>query len=485
MVAGRGQRHMDQRFSTRPSRHPTRNGTAFTGAQRVALLAAFALLTMLRLPQVWLHGRFLDEEGAVFLAFAWHRPAWTALWRPFGGYLNIGANGATLLVATLVRAGVVSLEHAPWVTMTIALAFQTVPAALLLTSRSPWLRDRKAVLACLTIVAISPMTEEVFANVLHIQYHLALAAALILALDVPQSARGRIASLALLLLGPLCGPGAIVLLPLFALRAAMDRDRARAGQFLALGLGAAVQMLVFYTHNAARGHGPDAVMLVNMLFVRLAVMSYASAPVALHYIALLDGWHAAAGAAWWVATGLATAWFFGLVAFAVIDGLDAAAWLILSGLLLAVLSYGPGMVAVPSNLWFDFWVSERYDFLPITLIGIGMVARAMTPGRRLRRLAGGLCIALLVSGALTFAQPYYELASGPDWAAQVALWRRDHNHLLVAWTPSWRIDLSDHDRACGPADPAQARASDPPYCEGPWVLRMLQTSRRQLAPLKL
>ena len=51
--------------------------------QRLVLLASCALLIALRLPKAWIHGRFLGEEGTIFLAYAWHHAAGDALWRSF------------------------------------------------------------------------------------------------------------------------------------------------------------------------------------------------------------------------------------------------------------------------------------------------------------------------------------------------------------------------------------------------------------------
>ena len=125
----------------------------FSKWQRWLLLAGFALLVALRLPHTWAHGRFQDEEATVFLAYAWHRPWLDALLRPFAGYWNLAANATTLLVASLVKAGAVPLERAPYLTMTMALAVQMMPAVLILTGTASWLRSRLAVIGSLLMIA--------------------------------------------------------------------------------------------------------------------------------------------------------------------------------------------------------------------------------------------------------------------------------------------------------------------------------------------
>lgn len=71
--------------------------TVKPSAFKSVCLALFVLIVMVRLPMAWVQGRFLGEEGTVFFAYAWHHSAGDALWRSFGGYLNLGANAFTLL----------------------------------------------------------------------------------------------------------------------------------------------------------------------------------------------------------------------------------------------------------------------------------------------------------------------------------------------------------------------------------------------------
>jgi len=450
----------------------------FSGKQRVILLAGFALTLILRLPQAWLYGRFLGEEGTIFMAFAWHRPASLALWQSFAGYLNLGANASTLVMVELVRAGLLPLAQAPRFTMTIALLFQLIPAILILTGHGRWLANRWTVIGCLLAIAISPMTEEVFANVLHIQFHLALAAALILALDIPVSRFARVAYWAPLVLAPLCGPSAIVILPLFALRTLTDRDGARLTQTLALAAGAAAQMLLFYSRSPLRGHLLDPATLVNLLFVRLVALPYASAPNANLmgygvYTLYLKG-----GLGWWLMTGLSLAYFGWLARTALRGGLDAAFWLILSGLLIAVVTFGAGMLPIDPSHWFSVGAAERYDFLPLSLLSVGLIALVMRGDERYRRICMSLIGLMIMSGASTFFFPVNDLRSGPDWQSEVAAWQDNHDHMLATWPAKWLVDLSDHDRPCSPPSLTSVAVADPTYCESSWQALVVRDSKK-------
>jgi hypothetical protein len=440
----------------------------FSGRQRVLLLLGFALLTMLRLPQAWLHGRFLDEEGTIFLAYAWHHPASDALWRSFGGYLNLTANGATLLAARLVRAGWLPLARAPYLTMTLALASQLIPAALLLTGRGRWLANRWAVLASLLLLASCPMSEEVFANVLHIQFHLALAVALILALDVPRARVAQAAYGLVLLVAPLCGPGAIILFPFFPLRAVLERDRGRIVQSGVFAVGVALQLLLFFRPSPVRGRFLDPATLSAIMFTRLALLPFSS-EFGANAAGRAFGRAYAAGSPWWGAAAVLGVAYFGWLALAAVrDRRDAAVWLIVPGLAVAGASFGGGMIDSASREWFSTGAGERYNYIPLLLVSFGLIALAMRHERAPRRTAAVLVMLTLVSGAVTFAMPITEVRRGPDWAAEVARWRGDHDYPLASWPADWRVDLSDHDRPCL----SPTATGEPSYCESAWLARV-------------
>lgn len=446
----------------------------FSHGQRWVLLTAFALLVIFRLPRAWAQGRFLDEEATVFLAYAWHHPWLDALFRPFGGYWNLGANSTTLLVARLVKYGWVSLAHAPYLTMTMALAVQLLPAVLILTGRATWLAGRIAVIAALLIVALAPATEEVFFNVLHIQFHLALCVALIVALDAPRRRSVQIGYGALLFLAPLCGPGAIAFLPMFALRGLVDRDRSRAWQLAAFAAGAAVQLLLFYGSNPMRGHLLDPGTIVSVMTVRLIAMPLLGFGKTEHIGDAIYASQQAGGIGWWWTAAIGALLFAGLIWLAA-RRRDAAIWLVLSGLLIAAASFGYGMVIIDRHDLFGPGNGERYNFLPIVLIGIALIVMAKRPGFRGRFLCAFLCLLLLVTGFGRYTKPVRLVASGPAWPAEAAAWQRDHNHPLAVWPAPWSADLSDETRPCPPIRHDASAPPAPRYCESEWVASFYRT----------
>jgi hypothetical protein len=440
----------------------------FSRVQRCGLLIAFALIVMLRLPHAWVHGRFQDEEATVFLAYAWHHPWHDALFRPFAGYWNAGANATTLLVAQLARSGVVPLERAPYLTMGMALGAQLLPAVLILTGRAQWLENRLAVIAALLMIAITPATEEVFFNVMHIQFHLALCVALILALDAPRRRVVRVAYGVLLFLAPLCGPGAILLLPLFAMRAIIDRDRGRLMQLASLATGAAVQLLLFYGHSPVRAHilGPGTIAAA--MFVRTIALPFVGIPFAYRSAEVIYASQASGGYAW-LGFAAATVLLLTLLTVLAARRRDSAIWLILAGILIAAASLGFGMIVVRPDDPFRLLGSERYNFLPNVLLGLGLIVLATRSGFRGKSVYGALCGLILFVGVVSYPHALLEYTQGPSWPAEVQAWRKDHRHPLAVWPQPWAADLSDQARPCSPPDRNRDHSTDPRYCESGWV----------------
>ncbi|MBV9538903.1 MAG: hypothetical protein JOY70_08245, partial [Acidisphaera sp.] len=232
-----------------PASQPAAAGS--DAKQHAMLLALAAALIALRLPDAVLDGRFWAEEGAVYFRNALHDGWAAALFTVHTGYLNLAASTATLLAAH------VPLPCAPYVTETVALLLQLCPAALLLTADLPWLRRPVTGLIAVALIVLAPNAAEVWLNSITSQFHLALAAALVLALPVRRGVAGA-AVLLLLAFAGLSGPAAAALAPLSALRAALDRSPGRAWQAAVLLLCAAVQAAVWLAYpEPARSLGID------------------------------------------------------------------------------------------------------------------------------------------------------------------------------------------------------------------------------------
>ena len=299
------------------------------------MLVLLASMICLRMPEIIIKGRFWAEEGYVFFHYAWVLPPTQALFHQAGGYLNLVANAGTLAARWLLP-----LRLAPYLTMGLALLIQLCPLLLLLNARDPWLRARLTGVAAVLLVLFVPAVEEIWLQTLHCQFELTLCCGIILALRPdPMCSATTVFRSTLLLLAPLCGPGAIALLPLFLARAVFSRDPERFGQVLILGLGAALQLGLFFHAADGRGYSLDPIVLLNVFTVRhlyLPFLGVDRAELAAQSIeASLRSGHVALGAT------MLPVLTFGpllLLTFRCDDGRPAF-WLLAGGGMIACVSY--------------------------------------------------------------------------------------------------------------------------------------------------
>ena len=432
-------------------------------ATRVGAACLFAVFLCLRLPEAAWKGRFYAEEGEFFFAYAWHMPWRSALFHTLGGYLNIVASGATLLDVWLVKAGWLSLESAPYFTQAVALAFQTAPAILILGSRGPWLRAPWMRILALALIATPPLTEQVWLQTLHSQFELALAAGIVLATETGGGRGLRLLRIALLTLGPLCGPAAIVMLPFFGLRALVERNSERWAQTGALALGAALQLGLFYSANAERSYHIDPVLLGAVMFVRHVLLPVMGPAITMSYAQGLR--HAAeAGATPWLAAIAGVAVFLTLALASLRRWREPAAWLLMPAVALAAVSYYGAIHGGPRLLAVDW--ATRYSFVPQALTGLGLLALAASHAGKVGRYLVWLPVWLAAIGLAGYFRPSALLASGPDWRSEVAAWRADPRHRLASWPQgAWLIDLEPTDAQC--ADDVSA-PNQPDFCDSYW-----------------
>lgn len=444
----------------------------FRAWQLVLLLVGFGLFMASRLPEAWTHGRFLDEEVTVFFAYAWNFGPADALFRSFAGYWNLAANTITMLLAAAVRADLMSLERAPYVTMSLGLAAQLLPILLLLTLKADWLARRSTRLVAAFLVVLTPGADEIYLNVVHIQFHLALCVGILLTLDAPSRPSQKLLAGTILLLAPLCGPGAILLLPLFVLRALVDRDMARAVQGAILAAGSAIQLLLFYAPSAARGLPLDPTLLAAGMFVRLVVQPVFGPLAAV----IVGGQSFKADAAGNIIIlpllGITAVLCFAMLVRWSLQRRDGAIWAVAAGLLVAILSLGLG-AAGQSNDAHRFALmplaGPRYNYIPVVLLALATLILANRSGACGPRFANMLVILYLAIGALFFRIALPAYSDGVSWPSEVAQWRADPTYQLRAWPLSVKADLSGRPFPC-PADAvAPGNPAHPRYCESGWI----------------
>ena len=240
--------------------------------ERTAYVLLFALLLTLRLPRILLEGRFWAEEGRVFFENAWNMPWFDALLVSHSGYLNLVANLAGVLARHLAP-----LELAPYLSTGLALIIHCFPALLLLSSRLDWLQHRWVMAAALLFIATPPASQEVWLTSIASQHHLALAAGVVLALEARRGLAGALQIL-VLVLASLSAPMSWVLLPLFILRALLERSQRRTLQCIIMLAGVALQLALFHTQIPGRHLGLPASLFGAIVLCKHVVIPFLPHP---------------------------------------------------------------------------------------------------------------------------------------------------------------------------------------------------------------
>jgi hypothetical protein len=257
----------------------------------VLLLAAAAIVV--RAPVYFSTPSFWAEEGAYHFAIAWERPPLAALTYQRAGYLNLWANLATTTAARLVRAGVISLTHAPFVTVTFAFAVQLLLVALIAWSRAPfWGGPGRRIVGIVAVLA-GAMTDEIWLTTINSQHWLVLASVLLLLEPPDGSCARRWATIAILLVTGLSSPVAAVLLPLYAWRAWRTGTRAALEQAAVVALCALVQAWCLWSAVQIgeplpdRAKGLDFGVFAAAAWMRTIVVPTLGADAARRFVGLL------------------------------------------------------------------------------------------------------------------------------------------------------------------------------------------------------
>ncbi len=404
---------------------------------RALVLALFAALVLVRMPEIVLKGRFWAEEGRNFFGNAWVEPPLRALFTSYGGYLNLVANGATLAARDLMP-----LPLAPYLTIAVALLFQLLPPLLLLVARDAWLASWRVRLAAVLLILLVPGTEEIWLQTLHCQFELTVCCGLLLALE-PPTGRAALLALAILALAPLCGPGGIVLVPLFLLRAALDRSPARLWQGLTMAAASAIQLALFVEPFAGRAYHLDLRLLLPVVSVRHLVEPFFGLKVA---------YRAGADVRRHLAAGHAPLWSI-LFPFAVFVPAAVAAWRtpgaassrwLLAGAAATALAAYYGAIGGLAIL-IGAQSGERYVFVPQALLGLAILSFAATAAGVPARVAAVATVWLIVVGTGTYVATLHDTRNGPAWRDEIRAWRRDPSHVIRLWPEGWTLRLSpDH-----------------------------------------
>ena len=457
------------------------------GNVKLFTLIVYMVTVLFRIPEIFFQkGRFLFEDGSIFFSYAWHFHALDALFRSFAGYLNLPTNAVTLLAARLIQHNLCSILLAPAIVCFFALIFQTLPALILLYGKADWLNSNSIRIAAIAVIALTPLSEESWLNIMHAQLWLTLCCALILVCTPPQKWYSWLGHGFILFLAPLSGMAALLLGPIFLCKSFIERSWPRVYQTTILGCASLLQICCFYSPSPIRHFTTDPSAAFVILFIRMECVAF---------IGVLSRWVGKLAEFSYNSQGVvhSISWYslvlisilgtYILLKFIWVTRKSPSLWLILSGFIIGLFSYTAGMsLNDPKTDFFQPRVGEHYNFLPTVLLGLSLLifSQGTLPSSSKR---WGQCFLALffASGLISYILPSHNLVNHHAiWSTEIHIWEYDHNYFPQTWDNT-RIDLSEHSTLCPPPTTTHPASIDTPqYCEAFWLLLMKQKNWGEL-----
>jgi hypothetical protein len=390
------------------------------------LLYLGALLYLcLRTPYELLHGFVYDEEGSVYLRYAWDASLGRALVAPHQGYYALFPN-----VCGLIAARALPLEQAGHFLFGAEIAVQMLLVYMLVQCESLTGAGEKTLAVALAL--LTPPTASVTLSTIHAQFFLAVTAGVILISDAE---RLRIGRLAVLACAGLTGVASCVLLPFFLLQAWKERTAARMAQAGVL-LACTVTQLVVVLAQPGGLHGghstlqfsSGALLSIGALHHYLGGWSHVEACKAIGS-PRLQGWRDL----WWAGVEGASALYLAGILLLNWKGGRAARLLAAAAMLSVVVSFKRGSV-----LDYDLMCGAggRYFFIFNVLIGLSLLLTAYHAAGKYRLAARVLVACSLFAGILDVkyiaTRPHL-----PVWSQEVSVWRSDPDYRLQLRPDYW------------------------------------------------
>jgi hypothetical protein len=398
-------------------------------------VGAVALAIALRFPSLISHPRMWAEEALVFFVGARTLPLWNALTLAHAGYLSLFTNVAGLLAAWA------PLEQAPAVTTALAFAVQLLPFAVVLAGKSSlWRNPGRQLVSALVLLFVLP-NRETWLTTTSSQFVLSLAVFLVALEDEEPSRAGLALRGGLVVLAGLTGPPSCLLVPVFAWRAFRVRTRS-AGLLFALLAGCCLVQAGYLLHDVFANPQVFALRrlpITPVLLGEIILVKTLAVP--------LVGEHAASMIQQWVtqlqrghvllALGSVALWA-GLLALAA----NAVPKTLRAPLLVGVISVTVASSALALGAKEPLLVpmsGERYYQAPNSALFVALAAGAGWPSWK-SVLRGALVGLAIIIGFATYRQPF-GWTEGPDWRAEIALWRADPGHMIRVWPDGWAMPL--------------------------------------------
>ncbi|MDE3038643.1 MAG: hypothetical protein KGJ21_09375, partial [Pseudomonadota bacterium] len=203
----------------KPSHAPETMSRRYAAAALAVLLIAVVLFQS----RLFLRPGFYGEEASIYYTYAWIHHWWPTLLEPHLGYYSLLDN-----VVTLLEARMAHLESAFYLSFFVTLFFNWLPFTVIWLGVSPYWRTTTQKIIASGIVLMVGQPDEVWMNLIDVQFHLCLLTFLILCETWEGRSRRCIAAYSgMLIVAGLTGVVSCLLAPLYLLRAIRERFPAR------------------------------------------------------------------------------------------------------------------------------------------------------------------------------------------------------------------------------------------------------------------
>ena len=413
------------------------------------LLLGCSALIFVRVPAIFLQGRFWAEEGFIYFSKAFSSSAFDAL---FSVGQRVGYYSLVNSLSGLLASRLVSLENAPKVTAFIAFLIQLIPILLIVYGNIPGFRSLLAKAGASLLVLFMPPNHEIFLVSVNSQFHLSLAAGLIL-ISQDSGTKMRAFKYGALLLAGLSGTLSLFLLPFYWIAGWIEKKPERLIQILILTLCAAIEgfIMISSLSSGERHFAMNGDIFLCAVFTKSLLLPWLgfdyTQPIALRIIETVRRGDLPL---------LPMAFTLGFIlAFACLvfkSRKREAIFLFLAWLEILLLSFAGSVEAVTREklaLHISISAAERYYYVPNLFLYFSLFL-AIQDWIKIkfwvRTFCAGLTLWILFLGAWDFfisSNKYPYFYKGPAWHEEVQKWKADHRYLIRLWPSPWRMRLEE------------------------------------------
>lgn len=415
---------------------------------RLGLFAAAAISIILRNPGLIQYPRFWGEEGLVFFQHAYNSRSIISGLTTSHGYYSLPPAIATTLAANMFQ-----VETAPLITTIVAFLIQLMPLGIVCFSHSAIYRNPLDRLIFSSIIILVIPGNEVWLTTIASQFHLTIAACLILMEDPEEMTALRAhLYLSIIVFAGLSGILVCSLLPLFVLKWFRTRNKislAFAGCLFAVTLIQILVTIAEWNANPALFHSrmqdKDLFNLVAITWNRNFLMLFLNQDQSLLFGRLFYNLrHSVEDIKLlliMIPVFLVFIAVYCSIFFLWTKRTPQFSWL--AFLWLNLITFYGSIDPSMSHLY--SYAGARYYYPTNILILFSLylwIREVKFPGKLLKQLAILVFLAAgLLRGADEFGKEKSLFTQLPKWTDEVRLWRRNPEHKLRIWPSPWAITL--------------------------------------------